>query len=103
LAIALRAAAESAGSSRRPNQPAGGKYNLRANSIQINPSKTKQNYLVLLGFIRPNRDFSMGYGEKNKKNRLASQVVCKTSQTNFSSVLSHQAAGKALAWSGDWE
>jgi hypothetical protein len=23
--------------------------------------------LDLLGFIRPNRDFSMGYGEKNKK------------------------------------
>jgi hypothetical protein len=24
--------------------------------------------LDFLGFIRPNRDFSMGYGEKNKKN-----------------------------------
>jgi hypothetical protein len=24
--------------------------------------------LDLLGFIRPYRDFSMGYGEKNKKN-----------------------------------
>ena len=37
-----------------------------------------------LGFIRPNRDFSMGYEQKNKKNRLASQVVCKTSQTAVS-------------------
>jgi hypothetical protein len=30
---------------------------------QTNPSKTKQNSLVLFGFIRPNRDFSMGYSE----------------------------------------
>jgi hypothetical protein len=38
-------------------------YNHRANSLQINPNKTKQNCLDLLGFIRPNRGFSMGYGE----------------------------------------
>jgi len=31
--------------------------------------------LDFLGFIRPNLDFSMGYEQKNKKNRLASQVV----------------------------
>jgi hypothetical protein len=30
------------------------------------PSKSKQKCLGLLGFIRPNRDFSMGYDEKNK-------------------------------------
>jgi hypothetical protein len=30
---------------------------------QAKPSKTKQNCLDLLGFIRPNRDFSMGYGD----------------------------------------
>jgi hypothetical protein len=35
--------------------------------------------LDFLEFIRPNRDFSKGYEQKNKKNRLASQVVCKTS------------------------
>jgi hypothetical protein len=34
---------------------------------QAKPSKTKQNCLDLLGFIRPNRDFSMGYDGKNKK------------------------------------
>jgi hypothetical protein len=32
-------------------------------SSQILPNKSKQNGLDLLGFIRPNRDFSMGYGE----------------------------------------
>jgi hypothetical protein len=30
-------------------------------------NKSKQKCLDLLGFIRPNRDFSMGYGRKNKK------------------------------------
>jgi hypothetical protein len=39
--------------------------------------------LDFLGFIRPNRAFSMGYGQKNKKIRLASEVVCKTSQRQF--------------------
>jgi len=31
------------------------------NSGQIKPNKTKENSLDLLGFIRPNWDFSMGY------------------------------------------
>jgi hypothetical protein len=44
-----------------PSREAG--FNLRANSIQINPNKSKQKSLDFLGFIRPNRDFSMGYGE----------------------------------------
>jgi hypothetical protein len=60
--------------------PQGAKYNLGANSVQANPNKTKQKSLDFLGFIRPNRGFSMGYGRKNKKNRLASQVVSETSQ-----------------------
>jgi hypothetical protein len=30
---------------------------------QLNPSKKAWFCLVLFGFIRPNRDFSMGYGE----------------------------------------
>jgi hypothetical protein len=55
-------------------------FNQGANSVQANPNKTKQKSLDFLGFIRPNRDFSMGYERKNKKNPLASQVVCKTSQ-----------------------
>jgi hypothetical protein len=38
-------------------------FNQGANSFQIDPNKTKQKYLDLLGFIRPNRGFSMGYGE----------------------------------------
>jgi hypothetical protein len=66
----------------QPNRPPG-KRNLTAKSIQAKPNKTKQNCLDLLGFIRQNRDFSMGYEEKNKKNRLASQVVCKMSQSAF--------------------
>jgi hypothetical protein len=31
--------------------------------IQAEPNKTKQNSLDLFGFIPPNWDFSMGYGE----------------------------------------
>jgi ArsR family transcriptional regulator len=34
-----------------------------AKGLQAKPNKTKQNSLDLLGFIRPNRDFSMGYGD----------------------------------------
>ena len=33
--------------------------------LQANPNKSKEKGLDFLGFIRPNRDFSMGYGEKN--------------------------------------
>jgi hypothetical protein len=62
-------------------------FNQSASSAQTNPNKTKQKSLDLLGFIRPNRGFSKGYKRKNKKNRLASQVVCKTSQTLLFSVL----------------
>jgi hypothetical protein len=39
------------------------RFNQHAKSVQINPNKTKQKSLDLLGFIRPNRDFSKGYGE----------------------------------------
>jgi hypothetical protein len=39
---------------RRPN---------KSKQNQITPNKSKQNCLVLFGFIRPNRDFSMGYNE----------------------------------------
>ncbi len=34
-----------------------------AKLIQAKPNKTKQKSLDFLGFLRPNRDFSMGYGE----------------------------------------
>jgi hypothetical protein len=57
-------------------------FNQNASPVQAKPNKTKQKSLDFLGFIRPNRDFSMGYEQKNKKNPLASQVVCKTSQTD---------------------
>jgi hypothetical protein len=43
-------------------------FNQSANSFQTNPNKTKQNCLDFLGFIRPNRGFSKGYKQKNKKN-----------------------------------
>ena len=36
----------------------------RPKQTEANPNKTKQKSLDLLGFIRPNRDFSMGYGRK---------------------------------------
>jgi hypothetical protein len=39
----------------------GGQY------VQANPSQSKQKWLVLLRFIRPNRDFSMGCRGKSKK------------------------------------
>jgi hypothetical protein len=34
-----------------------------AKQIQAKPNKSKQKRLDLLGFIRPNPDFSMGYGD----------------------------------------
>jgi hypothetical protein len=34
-----------------------------AKQIQAKPNKSKQKGLDSLGFIRPNRDFSMGYGQ----------------------------------------
>jgi hypothetical protein len=40
-------------------------FNQSAKLVQTNPNKTKQNSLDFLGFIRPNRDFSMGYQRKN--------------------------------------
>jgi hypothetical protein len=58
--------------------------------------------LDLLGFIRPNQDFSKGYGQKNKKNRLASQVVCKTSQARSTSLLAPRRKGARVA-SGEYE
>jgi hypothetical protein len=42
-------------------------FNQRANSFQTNPNKTKQKSLDFLGFIRPNRGFSKGYEQENKK------------------------------------
>jgi hypothetical protein len=57
-------------------------FNQSAHSVQAKPNKTKQESLDFLGFIRPNRDFSMGYDEKNNKKRLPSQVVFKTSQVH---------------------
>jgi hypothetical protein len=76
----------------RPLGQASGGCNQGANSVQINPNKTKQKSLDFLGFIRPNRGFSKGYEQKNKKNRLASQVVRKTSQTVFLSFSAQPAA-----------
>jgi hypothetical protein len=39
-----------------------------AKQRQAKPSSAKSNRLDLLGFIRPNRDFSMGCGGKKQKN-----------------------------------
>jgi hypothetical protein len=81
---------------RRLGQASGG-FNHSANSPQANPNKTKQKSLDFLGFIRPNRDFSKGCEQKNKKNRIASQVVCKTSQTDLPLFLPSTGG---LAWRG---
>jgi hypothetical protein len=60
----------------------GRRYNQCANFSQANPNKTKQNCLDFLGFIRPNRDFSMGYGQKNtKKSTRVSSCVQNVSGT----------------------
>jgi hypothetical protein len=64
-------------------EPARGRqYNLGVSRRQINPSKpqtnpnkSKKKRLDWLGFIRPNRDFSMGYSGKNKKT-LRSRSGC---------------------------
>jgi hypothetical protein len=55
----------------------------RPNKIQANPNKSKQNCLDLLGFIRPNRDFSMSYDESKQKNPVPSRALCKTSQARI--------------------
>jgi hypothetical protein len=39
------------------------RLNLRASWVQVKPRKTKEKSLHFLGFSRPNRDFSEGYGE----------------------------------------
>jgi hypothetical protein len=54
-------------------------FNQSASSSQANPNKSKQKGLDLLGFIRPNRYFSMGYGESTPVS-----VVFKMSQAALS-------------------
>jgi hypothetical protein len=63
---------------------------------QIESSQSKQKGLDLLGFVRPNRAFSMSCGRKNKKNPPASQLVCKTSQTTFLSSPVRRIAPRAM-------
>jgi hypothetical protein len=66
---------------------------------QTRPNKSKQNGLDLLGFIRPNRDFSMGYGESKQKNLVSSQAVRVLSQAHsFSFLLAPERAGKTGEW-----
>jgi hypothetical protein len=50
---------------RRKRADGGGRGSATASAkpSQAKPNKTKQNCLDLLGFIRPNRDFSKGYEE----------------------------------------
>jgi hypothetical protein len=45
--------------------------------MQDNPNKNKEKSLDFLGFVWPNRGFSMGYKEKNKKNPLPFQASAK--------------------------
>jgi hypothetical protein len=47
---------------------------------QISPNRTKQNYLDLLGFIRPNPDVSMGYDDSKASESFLSQVLSQASQ-----------------------
>jgi hypothetical protein len=54
------------------------------NSVQANPNKTKENCLDFLGFIRPNRDFSMGYEQKNKKIESRLKLCAKRLNPRFS-------------------
>jgi hypothetical protein len=51
-----------------------------AKRTQAKPNKSKQNGLDLLGFIRPNRDFSKSYAGKNKKNPVSLPVAPGLSQ-----------------------
>jgi hypothetical protein len=50
-----------------PRCAPGLEFNQSANFVQTNPNKTKQKSLDFLGIVRPNWDFSMGCGQKNKK------------------------------------
>jgi hypothetical protein len=54
-------------SARRTRHADGARPRPSAGPTRIKPNKTKQKSLDFLGFIRPNRDFSMGYGESSKK------------------------------------
>jgi len=56
--------------------------------------------LDLLGFIRPNRDFSMGYGESKQKNPVASQTLRQMSQMHFPLFLLSFLLGPAAWQSG---
>jgi hypothetical protein len=58
-------------------------FNQSANSDQTNPNKTKQSCLDFLGFIRPIRDFSMGYKRKIKKSTRVSGCVQNVSPRRF--------------------
>jgi hypothetical protein len=80
-----------------------GEFNQRANSSQANPSKTKQNSLDFLGFIRPNRDLSMGYERKNKKIDSRLKLCAKRLKRYFHPFLLSLRTGKVAGSSGDWE
>jgi hypothetical protein len=54
-------------------------YNQSAISSQANPNSSKQEGLDFLGFIRPNRDFSKGYGDSKQKKPVLSQAMFKMS------------------------
>jgi hypothetical protein len=47
----------------RHETPVAREYSQRASFAQASPNNSKQKSLDLLGFIRPNRDFSMTYSE----------------------------------------
>ena len=51
-----------------------------AKFIQAKPNKTKQKSLDFLGFLWPNLDFSMGYGESKQKNLFPRHTVPQMSQ-----------------------
>jgi hypothetical protein len=53
---------------------------------QARPNKSKQKRLDLLGFIRPNRAFSIGYDDSKSKNPTLSQAMRQMSQPHFCSL-----------------
>jgi hypothetical protein len=51
--------------------------------VQTNANKNKQNSFHLLAFIFANRDFSKGYGQRNKKSTRVSGCVQNVSDGHF--------------------
>jgi hypothetical protein len=78
-------------------------FNQGANSFQTNPNKSKQIGLDSLGFVRPNRDLSKGYGRKNKKTDPRLKLYAKRLKRIPNSFSTRRRAAPRSLDSSEWE